>query len=109
MVRGCFKVPGQVREKVPRANPSERLRVNALNRRLLTVDGTMRMQVCPVNAPHVCDDFDSVTTLPGTMGELDKVRDANLTHLSDAVGYYCIEKFGPGGGASLNIHDGGGA
>lgn len=87
------------RSRVPRANGSERVRVNTVNSRLLNTMGVVRMLVDPVKAPHVCNDFDSVLVLAGTMGDLDKSKKSNkeLTHLSDGIGYYLVEAHPLGG------------
>ncbi|MGL1152562.1 hypothetical protein ACSTLF_00280, partial [Vibrio parahaemolyticus] len=43
---------------VPRANPPERARINAVNTRLKAGDGTVRLMVDPVHAPHVVKDLE---------------------------------------------------
>ena len=97
MMRAAFPpdANGQnrVKPRVPRGNPRERLRVNSLVARLETWDGTRRMLLDPDKALHTCDDLDSVTTIDGTMGDIDKDADDKLTHLSDALGYYVHQKF----------------
>lgn len=74
--------------RVPRANPHERVRVNAMNARLLTADGRVRMLVDPARAPHVVEDLEGVVALEGGSGEIDKIAYPMLTHVSDALGYY---------------------
>ena len=78
---------------VPKSNPTERARVNAVNSRLLSGDGTIRLQVDPTRAPHVVRDFEGVRTLEGGSGEIDKKSDPNLTHITDAGGYYIVREF----------------
>jgi hypothetical protein len=78
---------------VPLANPPERSRVNAMNTRLCTGDGTRRLLVDPVHAPHVKRDFEGVRTLDGGSGEIDKKITPKLTHLTDALGYYVHRRF----------------
>ncbi len=73
---------------VERANPRERVRVNAMNSRCKTADGTIKMLVHPEHANRMVDDLEGVVTLEGTNGELDKDSDKTLTHISDALGYY---------------------
>jgi hypothetical protein len=85
--------PGRVDYVVPAANPSERSRVNAVNSRLQSSDGTIRLLVHPLKAPHMVKDFEGVTVLTGGSGELDKKSNRELTHISDAIGYYIAEEF----------------
>jgi len=81
------KFGGRVFFDYERSNPAERTRVNAVNSRLLSADGTIRLLVCPEACPNLCDDLESVIVLEGTGGELDK-RDKLWTHLTDGLGYY---------------------
>lgn len=68
-------------------NPAERARVNAVNTRLLSGDGTVRLIIDPTHAPHVVRDLEGVRLLEGGSGEIDKKSDPDLTHISDALGY----------------------
>ena len=79
--------------EVPDSNPTERSRVNAVNTRLKTMDGSVRLMIDPDRAPHVVDDLEGVRTLEGGSGEIDKKRDPALTHISDALGYYIAREF----------------
>lgn len=79
--------------RVPRANPPERVRVNAVNSRIKSAAGDIRLYVDPVKAPHVVRDLEGVTLLKGGSGELDKKTDPNLSHISDALGYYVAAEF----------------
>jgi hypothetical protein len=79
---------GRLALNVKRANPKERARVNAVNSRLRSSFGDVRLMVDRVRAPHVVKDFDGVTLLKGGSGEIDKQAAPMLTHLSDAIGYY---------------------
>lgn len=76
-------------------NPSERARVNAVNTRLLTGEGVVRLVVDPRFAPHVVRDFEGVRLLEGGSGEIDKKdgEASGLTHISDAVGYYVEHRY----------------
>jgi hypothetical protein len=69
-------------------NPRERDRVNSVNSRLLSMDGRIRMMVDPGKAPNVVKDFEGVTLVEGGSGEIDKKENPDLTHLTDAIGYY---------------------
>lgn len=79
--------------KVPASNPAERARVNAMNSRLMTTTGEIRMMVDGKKAPHVVRDLEGVTTLKGGSGELDKKINKELTHISDGLGYYVVREF----------------
>jgi hypothetical protein len=79
--------------RVPRANPAERARINAVNTRLLTGDGSVHLMVDPAKAPHVVKDFEGVRNLKGGSGEIDKKATPELTHISDAIGYYIEREF----------------
>lgn len=78
---------------VPSSNPPERSRVNAVNTRLKTMDGVVRLAVDPGQAPNVVRDFEGVRTLEGGSGEIDKKRDKKLSHVTDALGYYIVAEF----------------
>lgn len=78
---------------VKSANPKERARVNALNARACSTDGTIRLMVDPTHAPHVVNDMEGVRLLKGGSGEIDKDVDPKLTHISDALGYYIEHRF----------------
>jgi len=82
-----------MRLSVPRANPPERVRVNALNARLKNAAEDVRLMVDPEKAPHVQKDFEGVRLLAGGAGEIDKKADPGLSHLSDAIGYYIARQF----------------
>jgi hypothetical protein len=78
--------------KVPKANPRERDRVNAVNSRLSNVTGDKRLYVAP-HCTHMINDLDGVVLLEGGTGEIDKSVDAELTHLSDGLGYYLWQEY----------------
>lgn len=83
----------RVKFNVPRGNPKERARLNAVNSRILAVDGTIRLLVDPVKASHLVDDFEGVVLLEGGSGEIDKDDNDELTHISDGAGYYIAERW----------------
>lgn len=72
---------------------SERARINAMNSRLRSSAGLVRLMVDPVHAPHVVLDFEGVTTLEGGTGEIDKKGHPQLSHITDALGYYVDFRF----------------
>ena len=79
--------------RVPLSNPPERARINAMNSRLKSGDGTIHLMVDPAKAPNVVRDLEGVRLLEGGSGEIDKKADGRLTHLSDALGYYIVKEF----------------
>ena len=74
--------------KYDKTNPRERVRVNAVNSRLKSAAGEIRLMVDPKRAPNVVRDFEGVRVLEGGTGELDKKSDPELSHWSDGIGYY---------------------
>lgn len=88
--------------RVAKKAPYVRDRINAVNSRLCSTDGTVRFAVDPSKAPNVVRDFEGVTLLQGGSGEVDKkgCERQGLTHLSDAIGYYIAEKYPVGGSFS---------
>lgn len=79
--------------KVPKANPQERQRVNAVNCRLKTATGDVKFLVDEQNCPYLIRDLEGVRVIEGGSGELDKKSDLSLTHISDALGYYIHREF----------------
>lgn len=79
--------------RVPRGNPKERTRVNAMNTRLLDGEGNIHMMVNSFTAPNIHRDLEGVRVLEGGSGEIDKRNDPKLSHASDALGYYIAEEF----------------
>jgi len=82
----------RIRDRVPRSNPREKDRVNAVNCRLLNTQQKIRMLVDPWKAPYVVKDLEGVCVVEGSAGELDK-SDQWLTHVTDALGYYIHERY----------------
>jgi len=94
LIKEHLKVFGdRVNYRVKRSNPSERARVNAVNSRLRSMDGTVRLLVDPGKAPHVVTDFEGTQLIKGGSGEIDKKVAPELSHLTDAIGYYIEYEF----------------
>jgi len=95
IIRACLKpvFGDRLRFRVPAANPRERVRVNAMNSRLMAADGRIRFLVDPVSCPHTVLDFEGTTCTPDGSGDIDKKADPMATHLTDAAGYLCVEKY----------------
>lgn len=87
------QLASRVTYDVPSANPPERARVNAVNSRLKSESGDIRLMVDPQAAPHVMKDFEGVVLLKGGSGEIDKKATPELSHISDACGYYISRRF----------------
>lgn len=79
--------------KVPKVNPRERARINAVNSRLLNTLGEVFLVVDQHHAPMVVKDFEGSRVITGGTGEIDKKRDPLLTHLTDAIGYYVSKEY----------------
>lgn len=96
---GDVLLPGfgdRVHFNVPAANPAVRARVNAVNSRLQSADDVIHMLIDPEKAPHVVNDLEGVVLLEGGSGEIDKKGkkgSKELTHISDALGYYVEREF----------------
>lgn len=95
----------RLKVRVGRSNPLQRVRVNAMNARLRNAAGEVRLLIDPSKAPHVVKDLEQVTVLEGTAGEIDKDRNPELTHISDALGYYVSERFPLRAGATTGTRD----
>jgi len=93
---------------VKRSNPLEKSRVIAVNNRMLSgaeyeiFGDQMRIDrdsckpnilVDPYTCPNLVNDFEGVSSIPGTTGVIDKKKDPDLTHLSDAFGYHIARKY----------------
>lgn len=80
----------RITNKVPRSNPAERDRVNAVNGMLCNARGDRRFLINP-KCKHLIRDCEQVAFKDGTT-QIDK-KDANLTHASDASGYMIEQEF----------------
>ena len=78
--------------RVPQGNPPERARINAVNSRLKSQSGEIKLMVDPA-CKYIIRDFEGVQVLTGSAGELDKKANLELTHLTDAIGYYVHKEF----------------
>ena len=81
----------RLKNRVPKANPRERIRVNSMNTRLKSASGDIRLIIDEDKAPMLVTDLEGVILLEGGSGEIDKKHDPNLTHLTDALGYYLVK------------------
>ncbi len=83
----------RLRFRVPNENPRQRVRINAVNSRLKSSSGIIRLMVDPRTASHVVLDLEGVRLLEGGAGEIDKKIDPMATHPTDALGYYVTREF----------------
>lgn len=91
-MRAAF--PGVWAKRAGRSNPPVRSRINAVNSRLCSADGTVGIMIDPAKAPRLIEDFESTMVLEGTSGELDKSESMKeYTHMTDAFGYYIESEF----------------
>jgi hypothetical protein len=79
--------------KIPKSNPAVRDRVALVNARLRDADGDTRLYVSP-DCAELVRDFEEVN-YEAESSAIDKGRDKDRTHLSDALGYLVWEEFGP--------------
>jgi len=78
---------------IPSKNPQERIRVNALNSRLMSTTGIVRLIVDDKKCPNVVRDLEGTRLVEGGDGSIDKRATPDLTHLTDALGYYVVYRF----------------
>lgn len=99
-LRGTFQ---NLSDRSLKTNPLERDRLNSVNTRLKNAAGEVRLLVDPRKAPHLVRDLDGVVLLAGGSGEIDKKRDPELTHMSDALGYFVHARHPIGGTPKASI------
>jgi len=85
-----LRTPSRIEDRVPSSNPSVRNRINAMNTRLRSVDGTVRMMIDP-SCKHLIEDLEAVTW-NATGDDIDKKGNPMLSHLSDGLGYMIAER-----------------
>lgn len=78
-------------KRVPSSNPAERDRINSLNAMLKNSKGINRIQINP-KCKNIIRDLEQVSFKEGT-SKIDKTKDFDLTHLSDALGYMVEREF----------------
>jgi hypothetical protein len=83
----------RVAYKVPKANPSVRDRIMLTNAAFRTAAGDVRMFV-DARCKELIKDFEQVTYKPDS-NAIDKDKDRNRTHLSDALGYLLWQECRP--------------
>lgn len=73
--------------KTPDSNPQVKDRINTMNAKLKAADGSVSLYYHPKRVPHLKRDFERVSWKSGSTLILDQVKDKELTHISDGVGY----------------------
>jgi hypothetical protein len=81
----------RVRFDVPRANPPVSERINAVNAALRNAAGQVRLRISP-RCVTLRRDFERVSYRTGT-AEVNKTAAPELTHISDALGYYIVRRY----------------
>jgi hypothetical protein len=96
MIRDYFSIRmnAPVRYKVPKANPSVRERINLMNSKLRSASGEISLRVDP-QCKELIRDFEQVCFKQDSY-QIDKDRDRQRTHLSDALGYLLWQECRPG-------------
>ena len=96
MIRDYFAlhINSPVRYKVPKANPSVRERINLMNSKLRSASGEIGIRV-DANCKELIRDFEQVCFKQDSY-QIDKDRDRQRTHLSDALGYLLWQECRPG-------------
>jgi len=79
--------------RVPASNPSVRERIGLVNAKLFSASEEVRLLIDP-RCRGLITDFEEVTYKPES-GVIDKERDSERTHLSDALGYLIWQECGP--------------
>ena len=81
-----------VKMQVPASNPGVLNRVRKVNALLTNALGEVRLEVDP-RCKELIKDFEEILFKPDT-GVIDKLRDPQRTHVSDALGYLVWQLFG---------------
>ncbi len=79
--------------RVPPSNPSVRERISLVNAKLFSAAGEVSLLVHP-QCKGLITDFEEVTYKPGS-SVIDKDKDTDRTHLSDALGYLIWQECRP--------------
>jgi hypothetical protein len=75
-----------------RSNPHELDRINAVNAMLKNALGQVRL-IIHERCEYLRKDFERVTFVPGTRAIDKRPKFADVTHLSDALGYYLVDRY----------------
>ena len=95
VIRDFFRANGNtpVHFRVPRSNPLIRERVNLMNSKMRPASGEIQLLVNR-RCKELIKDFEQVAYKEDS-NQVDKERDRNRTHLSDALGYLIWQQCRP--------------
>jgi len=82
---------GEVRFRIPKANPAVRDRVTLMNSKLESAAGERKLVIHP-RCKELIKDFEQVMYKENSQ-VIDKDRDPKRTHLSDALGYLAWQEW----------------
>jgi len=85
IAEGYGSTPNRLTMDIGSSNPPVVARVNSVNARLRSVDGTIRVRIDP-KCQHLIRDFEGVQYKKGS-NDIDKAGAPELSHISDAFGY----------------------
>ncbi|MCB9385094.1 MAG: hypothetical protein H6509_10790 [Bryobacterales bacterium] len=97
LIRKHFRGDGRFEMLVERSNPAVRDRINLVNSRLCNAEGERRLFVAP-KCRGLIEDFEQVTYKADSTA-IDKDRNPERTHLSDALGYLLWQEYRAAGRA----------
>ncbi|MEZ5365144.1 MAG: hypothetical protein R2748_23160 [Bryobacterales bacterium] len=97
LIRKHFRGDWRFEMLVERSNPAVRDRINLVNSRLCSADGERRLFVAP-KCRGLIEDFEQVT-YKADSAAIDKDRNPERTHLSDALGYLLWQEYRAAGRA----------
>ena len=80
-------------KRIPSKNPNERDRINAVNSKICSSSNRIGVLVNPDKCKHLICDLEQVSFKEGT-SHIDKEKNQDLTHSSDAFGYMVEKEFG---------------
>jgi len=103
LVREYFVVHSKtpVKYRVPKANPGVSDRVHLVNRMLRSASGKIDLTIDP-KCKELIKDFEQVCYKDDTH-EIDKGRDRQRTHVSDALGYLIWQECKPSAGIGERV------
>jgi hypothetical protein len=103
MIRDYFSVHSKtpVKYRVPKANPGVSDRVHLVNRMLRSASGIIDLTIDP-KCKELIKDFEQVCYKDDTH-EIDKGRDRQRTHVSDALGYLIWQLCKPSAGIGERV------
>jgi hypothetical protein len=96
LIKNFFKQTkwaNRIKYEVPRANPKIKARINATTCLIKSTSGIIRLMMDAVAVPYIIEDFERLTVIEGTAGEIDKKSNKNIGHIFDAATYIIAERY----------------